>query len=82
MVVSPLGHVWSEVLGFNNDAKYKYHLVEGTVNSIRMWLVVSMTFLPLLHSVLAGCYSSCGSQLGNSDGYFSTLVLCVALPTL
>lgn len=72
-----------KILGINDDAKYGYHLVEETLNSIRKWLTNSMTFLPLLYNFLLDCYfRSWGSQLSNSDDYFSILVPWIALLAL
>lgn len=51
VVSSPLGPLtYMTIISCpDNDARYRFHLVEQDLNLIRRWLVIAMTFVPLLY---------------------------------
>jgi hypothetical protein len=68
-------------------ARYRFHLVEKTLNWSRKSLVIPMTFAPLLHQVNISCQAGhcCraqSSQLDKTDSDSSSLLSCMALPSV
>lgn len=68
----------------SNRARYGLHLFMWDLSQIRMWLVIPMIPMPLLHQQVCPCQTNhyCnpqGSQLDTTDDYLSPSVVSIAL---